>query len=212
MFFAYYYIVSKKSLRSAPNQSGYLVLGILIVFYAVFEFTGGDFYNYKILYDDFLMYGTTSHLEPIYEYLIKLSNRNYYLWRLMVWTISTCVCIILMKKLRVDAHYFALSFLLIAFFHFVGARQSIGLMLLYLGLLLMLNGSKGRRFNIILGLACLLTSTIFHKIMIVYIIITLISLIPFRKWGIIMSLLLFPLAYLYVDLFSDHAHMFLLMA
>lgn len=205
MYFAYSYRVSRIPLSRQPKGGiGYLVFLMLIIIYSVFDFTGGDFSNYKILYDNYWLYGTTSHLEPIYEYFITLSSKNYFLWRFFVWTIASVIWVNVLRTLKQDADFSALIFLLIAFFHFVGARQSIGFGLLFWGLCKIINSRKNRVWEIILGVAIMLTSLCFHKTMIAYLMIILIALIPFRKWGIVVTFILFPIVYKYLDVFLDY--------
>ncbi len=200
LFVIYFYKVNSKPINTKPNLKGYLVFGILVTVYSVFEFTGGDFYNYKLLYDNYHFYGTTSHLEPVYEFFIDISGQSYYVWRLIVWSIATIIWTLVVKKLKLDVQYSALVFLLVVFFHFVGARQSIGFGLLYLGLTFSLSQSKNRSAYSLLGFGIICSSLVFHKTMIVYIIITLLSLMPVRRKGIIITLILFPIIYRYWDL------------
>lgn len=185
-------------MRNSASRKGLLIFGFLVVIYSVFEFSGGDFYNYKLLYDNYLIFGTTSHLEPVYEFLIKLSS-NYYIWRLFVWGIAMSIWIIVLRSLRLDVAYSSLMFILIAFFHFVGARQAIGFSLLFLGLCLVTDNYKIRFWRVSLGCLLMLSSMLFHKTMIVYILIMVIAMMPIRKTGIIVSLCLFPIVYMCFD-------------
>ena len=205
MYFAYSYRVSRIPLLRQPKAGiGYLVFLILIIIYSVFDFTGGDFSNYKILYDNYWLYGTTSHLEPIYEYFIELSSRNYFIWRFFVWTIASAIWVNVLRILKQDVDFSALIFLLIVFYHFVGARQSIGFGLLFWGLTKIVNRSKNRVWEIIIGVIIMLISLCFHKTMIVYLLIIVFACIPFRKWGIIATLILFPIVYKYLDVFLEY--------
>lgn len=205
MYFAYSYRVSRIPLLRQPKGGlGYLVFLILIIIYSVFDFTGGDFSNYRILYDNYWLFGTTSHLEPIYEYFIEISAGNYFIWRFVVWTIASVIWVKVLKTLKQDADFSALIFLLIVFFHFVGARQSIGFGLLFWGLTKITNARKNRVWTTLLGVLIMLASLCFHKTMMVYLMIILLAAIPFRKWGIVVTIILFPVIYKYLDVFLDY--------
>lgn len=200
LFVVYFYKVNIRLLRDDANRSGIAVFGLLVLLYSIFEFSGGDFYNYKLLYDNYAIFGTTSHLEPIYETFIDLSP-NYYIWRLIVWGIAVSIWILVVKFLKLDSAFSSLMFILIVFFHFVGARQSIGFATIFLGLSFITDNSNKRFWHILVGCFLLLISILFHKTMIIYILIILVSMIPIRKRVIAVSLCVFPIVYMYFDTF-----------
>ena len=87
MFFFYNYKVKNKYPLNRRNHQGYLMMFALLICYAVFDFTGGDFDGYYHLYQSSKIYSATFHMEPVYGWLIDHTT-SYYQWRLIVWGAS----------------------------------------------------------------------------------------------------------------------------
>lgn len=200
MFVLYNYKVKHRISLYKCNHKGYLTMFLLLTSYAVLDYTGGDFFGYYSLYQNSKMYGSTLHMEPVYGWLIRHTG-NYYQWRFAVWGGATLLWVMTIKRMKQDVDYAALMFLLLVFYNFVAGRQTIGFSFIFFGLSVLLCRDKGKIIQLLMGVALILCSLYFHRTMIVYCILLLFAMIPFRKWGIYILLLAFPVLFYGFDTF-----------
>ena len=184
-----------------PNSSQLFGLFFIITLYSVFEFAGGDFFHYKEFYERTHFLGTNDGLDPIYLWLIDVLPNNFYLWRLVVWGAASFIWIQIIKRLGYSVRLAGCLFLLIVFFLFVGARQALGFSLLYLGVTMMLNSTKIKEK--LLGILIFLSAYFFHSTMIVYMLLSILALVPVKRRTIIISLIMFPILYKIFDAFIE---------
>ena len=170
-----------------------LLLLSLITLYSVFEFAGGDFYHYKEFYDLGHSKGADDGLDPIYLWLIDIIPNNFYLWRLIIWGSAAYIWLRIIKRLNYSVRLAGCMFFLVVFYLFVGARQALAFSLLYYGLTIFLTSYK--TIDKVVGFLIFLLSYYFHSTMIVYMILSLLALLPFSKKYFIFSILLFPFIY-----------------
>ncbi len=201
LFFVIYSFALKKNVKFAYGK-GYFFLWLIITVYSTFEFNGGDFYYYKEIYDQVLHYNSSIHMESFYIWVLKSLPQNYFLWRFVIWGLASFFWIQIAKDLKLDARLYAILFFLIIFFLFVGARQSLGFSILYLGLIFLLKHDN-KKWKRALGLMIMVVSCFFHKTMFIYLIISLVSIVNFGKNYIIALLILFPIFYKGMDLFIE---------
>jgi len=196
-----YSFALKKNIRYTFGK-GFFFFWLIITIYSTFEFSGGDFYNYKEIYNQILYYNSSIHLESFYIWVLKLLPHNYFLWRFVVWGLASFFWIQIAKELKLDIRLYALLFFLIIFFLFVGARQSLGFSILYLGLIILLK-SDNNTYTRMVGLMIMGIACFFHKTMFIYLIVSLISIVNFRKRTIVGFLILFPVFHNGIDLLID---------
>lgn len=154
-------LTKKEKLR--PKR---LVLSIsLVVLFCVMATWSGDWYNYKEIFDSFQVNpDRTSHMEEIYDFLIRSVCPTYLSFRLLVWGAALGLFYLAVKRLGLSQSYvwciFALGFL--PFFSY--ARVSIvPAMLLLGGSLVFAPISHHRILSISLGFIIILLSLFFHK-------------------------------------------------
>lgn len=190
------FLVCLPSIKKHSNTSKYFFLWLFISLYSTFEFSGGDFYHYKYIYDEnILSLNENIHIEYFYFWLTKILPENYFLWRFFVWGLAGLFWVLTIKKLKQDSQFASLIFLLIVFFLFVGARQALCFSIIYYALTLYLYNRKESFLIRLFALFLFISSYFLHKTSIIYILISLFALCPIGKKTILWSLILFPLLY-----------------
>lgn len=198
------FLMCYRSMKYHTSRGGYFYLWIFITLYSTFEFTGGDFYHYKGIYQEVQRTRDNIHLEEIYYWLIKEIPASFYLWRCVVWGLAAMFWIWTLKNLKLDVKFAGLLFLLIVFFLFVGARQALCFSVLYFALTIIYKEDVGAWNKCILVVPLIIMSYFLHKTAITYILILLLVMLPIGKKTIILSLILFPVIYGLFDLLLDY--------
>lgn len=187
--------------RYPKSGSRLVVLFCLITLYSVFEFAGGDFYHYKEFYDVVHIQGERDGLDPIYLWLADFLPGSFYLWRLVIWGAAAFIWTRIIKRLGCSVSLAGCMFFLVVFFLFVGARQALGFSLLYLGLTMIVEPHA--KLDRVLGSLIFLSAYFFHSTMVVYMLMALFVLMPLGKRFIVLSIVLFPVAYYLFDVLID---------
>lgn len=176
-----------------------LVFGVLTFIYSTFGCLGSDFLHYWELYNKNATSSEPIHYEIFYYKLLHLLPNGYYWWRAAVWGGATCVLIAIIHRLKTDTDIACGIFVLLLMFHFPNLRQVLGFTIMYYGFILLFDGIEERRgiLQPILSIGIIALSTVFHSTMILFIILSLIPIIPGIKnsYVIIALLLLFPVLY-----------------
>ncbi len=177
----------------------YFILGVAV--FTITCFIVGDFYNYQELvhnYDFSLVF--TNHGEPIYGSIIKFLDRNYLLFRIVVWGGALILFLITVKSLGLDDYkvlfYLAASYILT----FSYARATLAFSIYFLGIALMCTPYHKSVFVRIVGVILIGVSYFFHHSMIIAIAITPIIFVPFNRRVIVIGLFLITL---FFALFSN---------
>lgn len=175
-----------------------MVFGILVFIYSTFGCTGGDFLHYWELYDKNVNSNEPIHYEQFYYELSHLLPNGYYWWRAAVWGTATCVLMAIIHRLKTDADIACTIFVLLLMFYYPSPRQTLGFVIMYYGLIILFDSiEERRRTPIVFSVGIIALSTIFHTTMTLFIILSLLPIIPGvkNKYVIIVLLLLFPVLY-----------------
>ncbi len=189
---------------NANYKKGTTLLGFFIIYliFSVFDFSGGDFKLYYDLYNKMLITGRPIHVEDVYYQFVTWSQGDFYLFRLITWGISLIFLCLAVKRLKLSPPLFTLLMLLMYFVLYIGARQSLGLSILYLGVSFVVKPIHRQKhlsyliFAVLCGVACF-----FHKSMPLYVAITIMAIcIRLNKKMLATSAILYPI--LYASLFA----------
>lgn len=172
--------------------NSYKMFFILVVMFATFGFITGDYFHYQEIFDSYAKYQELEHVEPIYLSVAKFVGGNYTLWRLVVWTVATLLYIFVMRQLKVTPSVASLCFALFTMFYFCSHRQTVAFCVVFLSICLFLSNSKSKLLKII-AIAIFIASIFFHRSMVVYAFLFLLSLIPLNRYAYIVIICLYPL-------------------
>lgn len=203
IFWLIAFLICLPSIKRRSTTGKYFFLWLFIAIYSTFEFTGGDFYNYLIVYNYNISTSfERTHLETFYYWLIQVLPADYFAWRFTVWGLAGFFWIQTVKNLKQNVHFAGLMFLLIVFFLFVGGRQALCFSVLYYALTIYYKKGVYQFKNAIIFLILITCSYFLHKTAIVYILIMFISMLPLGKRTLLLSLILFPVIYKIFDSLS----------
>ena len=127
--------------------------------------------------------------EPIYNWLAKITNNNYFLWRTLIWMPACMFVLWVARRLEILNRNFLLSITLFLAFLYC-TRNLLGLSMLLFGLALLIDNNSHAK---LWGIAFIIASYFFHKTMYIAILFAVLALFPQNKKSIVILLLLFPL-------------------
>ena len=185
-------LINWRSMGNIDSKKGtgfffaWIVLTIYSVFYSPID---GD--NFTSM-DKFLSFETgvdenVLHFEPIYFLIMGLSPSGYVGYRFILWGTGMALIVLLTKKLKYNPHISTIFLIGFALLLLNYQRAIIGYALLYWSLYFIINAFDGHGFrdkiNILISLGLLLLALPFHKTMIIYEIILVVSLLfPRNKY------------------------------
>ena len=177
--------------HKSRSGTGMIFFMFVVTAFCVWDFYG-DYIHYKIAY-----YTQDNEFEPIYQWLMKIIPDNYSLWRFSIWFPSVILLGITIKKLHLSPQFASLMFALSLMAYFGALRNTLGYMALYCGAayILTLNKTNIKIKNILIGSILVFAAFFLHDSMFLYVFIFLFSLIPFKKWMFVMSIVIFPVLY-----------------
>ena len=177
-------------------QRNMLLLGIG---FCTFGCTGGDFLHYYELFDLNAASDEPIHYEQFYYYLTQILPHNYYLWRFCVWGTAFFIVYLIIHNIDTDADIAYIVFVLYLLNYFSNPRQSLGVVLLLLGIILLtrIQQSSTPILTTCLSLVLISSSAIFHSTMYAFIAVAILCFIPGikSKYFIIMAFCALPFLY-----------------
>lgn len=137
----------------------------LIVLFCVLALWSGDWYHYQEIYHKLNEYANwTSHMEAVYDFLMRYISPNYLIFRLLVWGTAVGLLYLTIKKLGLCQSFvwaiFGLGFLP----YFSYARVSIVPAMIILGAAcVMIPNLQQNKLSFVCGLMLIFLSVFFHK-------------------------------------------------
>ena len=170
----------KKTLPELEDSTPYGKYLAGMVLFAVSDFLAPDFWNYISEVESVWSfdYSEELHMEWIYQFFVFFVAGDYFLFRLLVWGGLLLIYAKVCKRWSTDT--VAFMFLLLVFFsQFASSRANMGVAVYYLGLsFLLVSIPEKRKRSIVIALALIAFSSIFHSTMTMLIAFTPIILLP----------------------------------
>lgn len=164
----------------------------------------GDFFHFMTYVHEYdFSPNAYNYGEPIYVEIGKIVNRNYFLFRCIVWGTAYIAFCWSAKRLKVPIYY-AVIYLFCAYcITFSYARVTAAMALYILGFSYICEPPKRKAtLGTLWGIALILSSTVFHNSAIIMVLMTFTILVPLNKWIVIISIIFIPfLAALFKDYF-----------
>ncbi len=196
-------ILSKPiSYRHTPlfRKACYFIILIFILTHVM----QGDFFQYlKIVKEYDFTIGAQNYGEDIYRVIIKFVNRNYFLFRLVVWGGAYYLFYCTANRLDIEPLY-AIAFLFATHvITFAYARATLAMSIYFYGLSFLCKPKAGSIFvSYLWGVFLIFISSKFHNSAMIMMAMTIMLFVPIRKWSFIMVLCLIPLfSYVLKDYF-----------
>ena len=172
-----------------------------VAVFAITCFINGDFYHYQEMVHSYdFSEWASNHGEPVYGYIIQLVNRNYLLFRIVVWGGALFLVSKLVSQLGLEDYkvvFYLLSSYILTFSY---ARATLAFSIYYLGVVFCVAPNNRSLLKRVIGIALILISYSFHHSLIIAIAITPIIFIPFNKRTILLVFILIPIIF---GLFSN---------
>lgn len=159
------------------NKVSTITIFILILIFSVFSFSNGDYFHYYDIIDRTRLYvnhiSEYEHLEIIYQYIIEYVDKNYVLFRIIVWGGALFFYCLISKEYKVPITQSLLVLAMLYLMIFSYARASLAMAIFFYGVSLLYKGVN-KVVKCILGIGIILISINFHKSIVV-----LLPLVPF---------------------------------
>lgn len=153
----------------------------------------GDFYHYQQMVKNYnFLPGASNHGEPIYKYIIGLIDRNYLLFRIIVWGGALMLYKKTLKNLGLNVNHTLFVMFALYILVFSYARASLAMAVYFWGLSICITSKT----NSYIGIAIICCSYCFHHSIIIAIAITPVIFIKINKKILILSLIVIPLLFL----------------
>lgn len=161
----------------------------IIVLFGLFATTwwvNTDFFGYMTLVKSYYPGIGGYHMEKVYEYIIQFTNNNYLFFRVFVWG-GAILCFALATKVyKVDTTLSMFIMFLLYTNIFSYARVSLAMAVFYFGLSVLSSSLEKKRIVFLfLGLAIIASSYLFHKSMIIMIMLTGFYFVPISRKSIV---------------------------
>lgn len=176
---------------SKSTKQYYIVLAGLVM--VIFCQNGDFFHLMETVHDYNFIPGAYNYGEEIYLKIGKLINKNYFLFRTIVWGGAFTIYCWTAKRLQIPIYYAVILLCCSYIMLFTYARATLAMAVYFFGVSFLCKPIKNRKLiSYIIGAIIIYTSWTFHNSAIVMIVITIILLIPLRKWSIALILIGIP--------------------
>ena len=191
---------------TAPTDKWlYLYALILVVTICIDD----DWYHYQQMMEDYdFVNRYLNHGEVVYSYIAEFVNRNYLLFRIVVWGSALYICKIIFQRCRINVN--AAIFFIIAVFllRFNYARATLAMAIYFLGLSFLIYPIENKKFlSIVMALLLIGCSFFFHSSIAILIALTFLIYVPINKYIIIFISAGLPLLGYYL---TDYINAFVL--
>lgn len=177
----YYGRYVNKALLQETKTNYTLMLGALLLIITACIDT--DWFHYRDMVHEYdLSYGTLNYGEPVYRGIVKLVDKNYLLFRIIVWGSAFVMALTAFRRFDINVNtavFFLIAVFLIKFNY---GRATLGMASYYLGLSFLIIPLKQSRFiSLLLAAVFLLGAYEFHHSMLLLIVLTPMVLVPIDK-------------------------------
>ncbi len=194
LYVALYYKNNRKFYEQKvfTANSALFIYSLILVVYICID---TDWYSYQSMVHNYdLTNGAQNYGEPIYGFIIKLVDRNYLLFRIIVWGGAFLFSVLTFKRLGLDtglAIFFLIAVFLLKFNY---ARASLGMGLYFLGFSYFVKPSKlPSLLNYLLSLLLMFAAYQFHTSCQILIPLTFSIFIPIKRKTILLGLIIVPI-------------------
>ncbi len=132
--------------------------------------------------------------EEVYIEIARLVDKNYFLFRAIVWGGAFILFCWTAKRMKIPVYNAALTIFCSYIVLFSYARVTAAMAVYFFGLSFLCKPIKNLKWlSYLLGVIIIYTSWQFHNSAIIMIAITMVLLVPLRKWSFMLVLLLIPI-------------------
>lgn len=154
----------------------------------------GDFFHLmEHVYSYVFIPGAYNYGEEVYIDIAKLVGKNYFLFRVIFWGGSLTLFCWTLKRLEVPVYYAVILLFCIYIVTFSYGRFTVATAVYFFGVSFLCKPINNLKLvSYIIGIIIIYISWEFHNSAIILIVITLILLVPLKKWSIALILIGIP--------------------
>lgn len=187
--------VSFKNPRLQSAKKGVNTFFIVFTLFNIFQFWARDYYSYYLGFEYLSQYTNEfgDGYEEVYNWLAKVLNNNYHLWRTIIWGIASIFTYYTAKILDIRNRNLLVLMILITAINNMGnvTRGVLGHTMLLLGVVLLQSLRSGFLLKFI-GVCLFCLSYYFHKSIYVNMLFAIFAFYPFGKKSVIILMIAFP--------------------
>lgn len=195
-----YYKFARYPLFSPAPQRKSIIIFVIGIYLIVNTLNGDFFHLMETIHNYNFTPDSWNYGEPIYGYFAFITNRNYLLFRTIVWGGAFVIFCLTAKRYKVPVYFAALLLLLLQSRTFVYARVTLAMAIFLYGYSFW--GQKvanNKAFGYIVGTLIMYLSTFFHTSAWIMIAASIIFFIPLNKKVVIFAIILLPLILKYAQ-------------
>lgn len=195
------YTRSRVTLNNSISLGLWLYAFVLVVYVCV----DNDWYHYQQIISDYdFSARARNHGEKVYGVIARLVDRNYLLFRIIVWGGALLITTLTFKRFKINlnnAVYFIIAAFLLKFSY---ARATLAMACYFFGFSYLVIPIKKRRIlSYLVAILMMWLSTEFHSSCSVLVVLTLGVFLPLNKYVIIGLVIFLPILGLYFKDFLD---------
>lgn len=170
---------------------GLIIFSLCIIIFLSHS-SGGDWFHYQdMVWNYDFTKGAHNHGEPIYGYIIKIVEKNYFLFRLIVWGSAFYLSCLTFKRLGLNINVSIFFLIVVYWIMFVNFRSSLAAACYFLGLSYLVQPIRNKRLlNVLIVFLCFCAAYAFHHSLLPVIMFTVAVYFPFDKPVFTISLFL----------------------
>ena len=188
---------------SIPKNNSWLFIwsAILVIYLCI----DNDWYHYQqMVWNYDFSVGAINYGEKIYGLIARIVNKNYILFRIIVWGGALLLSKQTFERYEVNVNaaiYFLISVFVLKFGY---ARSTLGMACYFYGLSFWTSPLKGKKLlSITIGCLFFWLSTLFHSSCSVLVALTISIFLPINKFTVVGSFILLPILGIYLKSFFD---------
>lgn len=178
--------------RSVSNNKQKITV-FFIGFFFITHCSSGDFFHMMEAVSYYsAIPGSFNYGEEIYHDIGLFVGKNYFLFRTIVWGGAFILFCFTAKRFEVPVYYAVIFLLSTHSIIFCYARATAAMAVYFWGLSFLCKPIKWKYVGYIIGILLIISSLQFHRSALIMIFMTLMILIPLRKWSILLVLIILP--------------------
>ena len=168
-----------------------LTLFLIGVFFITHCYKGDFFHMMQCVHEYISIPGYYNYGEDIYHKITLLVNKNYFLFRTIVWGGAFCLFCLTAKRMNVSVYCAAVLLIATHAITFGYARATAAMAVYFWGFSFICSPFKNKWISYIIGILIICLSLKFHNSAIIMLIMSVMIFLPINKWSIIFIVILF---------------------
>ena len=216
LFVVVYYKKNVTNFSFQKNRGNFwMILFALLLILIVAASNQSDWFSYQRLVKEYdFTPGAFHHTEPIYGVIIRIVNRNYLLFRIVVWGGAFLLVSLTLQRFEVNPNisiFFIISAYLLTFNY---ARATLAMAFYFYGLSFLIKPIKGFRiWSLLLMAVFFFCAYSFHHSLLALVFLTIMAYMPLNKpYMIVIMLIALPFiamlvqnSFAFVDAFEEES-------